>query len=178
MNSIDFADFGHAFRYTSTPDTGRKSSSRSGKHIAFASLPVIVHKPHMNIDEPFALQQPIQGSIARRRTNSCSEDQSPENGSKRNAVHFNDVRWAEEHHPGTSADVSREDNEAVSPKSRLPGVLGRMINRQTVLERKESRRVGTSLIPLKSPYPRPPSDGSRRFGRTWLNRVTRRFKDR
>ena len=175
MQDLKIPDFYRAYRH-STPSAST-TQRRNPKHITFASLPTIVQRPHTSKKQSFALQQPMHGSIARRRTLSDASSEGINEESVPVLVDFDDIRWATELHPGRLASISRDENEAVSPNHRLPRVLEIMITEQASHSPLPTRRVGTSVAPLKSPYPRSPV-GLRRQVRRALHGISRKFKNR
>ena len=184
---LEFADFDGAWRYSSTASIGTAQT----KHIAFAGSPTLVHI-RAPISGSMPLSRPAKGSIASRRRAQSDGAQylTPNTGAGAERpisailVSFAPVKWSSssesEPHPGHPADVSRgEENEAVSPKSRLPGALQRVILRRETTGASSLRfvegpkRIGTSMKALKSPYPTPASipSGARTRARLWVKKL-------
>lgn len=198
---LDFADFDGAYRYSSTPSIGTAQL----QFIVPAGKPSIIHI-RAPASRSLPLVQPAGTPAFHRRTQSDTPHASPSlifeayarAGAERPysaiLVSFAPIHWTTtpfaDPHPGTqstipsSADI--EDVEAISPKSNYPGILQRTLRRETTglsfrIEEDPdvvSRRVGTSLVAVKSPYP--PGmlrrDRARRRAREWVERVVGRVR--
>lgn len=199
---LDFADFDAAYRYSSTPSI----ATAELQPLTAPGKPTLIHiRAPASRSLPLSLANPSSGSVvSRRRAQSdttassyLKADTEVEVGAGAERpisailVSFAPIDWAgaaaaaTEPHPGTPASIaSVEDVEAVSPKSKVPRVLLRVLQRTTppapiqiadsslnsgsgsasgeriiIVEPlrigKEKRRKGTSVVALKSPYPWP-----------------------
>lgn len=199
---LDFADFDAAYRYSSSPSIGTAQL----EFIRPADKPTLIHI-RAPASRSLPLSPPPQGVFsARRRTHSDTTAQSRPTSLTPNAsagaerpisailVTFTPIHWTatptNDPHPGTNtvipSSADSEDVEAVSPKSNYPGILQRTLRRETTglsVRIQEdpgvvSRRIGTSLVAIKSPYP--PGmlvrDRGRRKVREWVGRVVERVR--
>lgn len=184
---LEFADFDGAWRYSSTPSIATAQLFP----IASAGQPTLIHiRAPASRSLTFNLRQPSTSSIASRRR--AQSESIPRNlqpntiaGAERPIsailVSFTPVNWISEPHPGPPADLPRgEDNEAVSPKSRLPGPLQKAESKLRFpdpLALEEKKRIGTSVAAVKSPYPLQARSRSTRL-RAWTKGLVGKLRGR
>lgn len=188
---LEFADFDGAWRYSSTPSI----ATAQIRPIAFAGKPTLIHIRAPTSRSLTASQASTSSIFSRRRTQSDTTlsfllpaplfaTAGAERPVSAILVSFAPIHWTDSApHPGEPADIPRgEDVEAVSPKSALPGALQRVLMRNETGESvrfveplRPTKKMGTSVEAIKSPYPRREIKGWRKV-RRWCGRAWERLR--